>query len=62
MILHHLIFTLGSDAAMAEKATAMATMAYLELHTMPGGASTSRFGSKPGTITSNFYSHSVVQN
>ena len=31
MIPHHLIFTLGSDAAMAEKATTMATMAYLEL-------------------------------
>ena len=32
------------------------------LHTMPGGTSTSRFGSKPGTITSHFYSHSGVQN
>ena len=31
------------------------------VHTMPGGTSTSTFGSKPGTITSGFYSYSGVQ-
>ena len=35
---------------------------YLLDHTMPGGASTSRFGYKNGTISGGLYSHSRVPN
>ena len=34
----------------------------IQIHTMPGGSSTSRFGYKNGTFSGGFYSHSRVSN